>query len=65
MALGSNSGMGFLRTNVLQLAQNGEFVLDYEILVKTMEVDGVQIENKLKKNMKKNSLKHWATGLRS
>ena len=26
---------------------------------------GVQIENKLKKNMKKNSLKHWATGLRS
>ena len=65
MALRSNSGMGFLRTNDLQLAQNGEFGLDYEILVKTMEVDGVQIENKLKKIMKKNSLKHWATGLRS
>ena len=65
MALGSNTGMGFLRTNALQLAQNGEFVLDYEILVKTVEVDGVQIENKLKKNMKNNSLKHWATSLRS
>ena len=57
--------MGFLRTNDLQLAQNGDFVLDYGILEKTMEVDSVQIENKLKKNMKKNSLKHWAIGLRS
>ena len=57
--------MGFIRKNGLQLAQNGEFVLDYGILVKTVEVDGVQIENKLKKNMKKNSLKHWATGLGS
>ena len=65
MALGSNTGMGFLRTNDLQLAQNSEFVLDYGILVKTVEVDGVQIENKMKKNKKKNSLKHWATGLRS
>ena len=65
MAIGSNSRMGFLRTNDLQLAQNGELVLDYGILVKTVEVDGVKIENKLKKNMKKNSLKHWATGLRS
>ena len=57
--------MGFLRTNDLQLAQNGEFVLDYGILVKTVEVDGVQIENKMEKNKKKNSLKHWATSLRS
>ena len=57
--------MGFLHENDLKLAQNGEFVLDYGILEKTVEVDGVQIENKLKKNMKKNSLKHWATGLRS
>ena len=65
MALGSNTGIGFLRVNDLQLAQNGEFVLDYGMLVKTMEVDGVQNENKLKKNMKKNSLKHWVTGLRS
>ena len=58
MALGSYTGMGFLRTNDLKLAQNGEFVLDYGILVKTVEFDGVQIENKLKKNMKNNSLKH-------
>ena len=65
MALGSNSGMSFFRTNDLQLAQNGEFVLDYGILVKTVEVDGVQIENKMEKNKKKNSLKHWTTSLRS
>ena len=52
--------MGFVHTNDLQLAQNCEFVLDYGSLVKIVEVDGVQIENKLKKNMKKNSLKHWA-----
>ena len=45
--------------------QNGEFNLDYGILVKTVEVDGVQIENKMKKTKKKNFLKHWATGLRS
>ena len=57
--------MSFLRTSDLQLAQNGEFVLDYGILVKIVEVDGVQIENKLKKNMKKNSFKDWVTGLRS
>ena len=40
--LGSNSGMSFLRTN--DLRQNGEFVLDYGILVKIVEVDGVQAE---------------------
>ena len=57
--------MGFFRTNDWQLAQNSEFVLDYGILVKTVEIDGVQAENKMKKNKKKNSLKHWATGLRS
>ena len=65
MALGSNSGIGFLRTNDLQLAQNGEFVLDYGILVKTMIIGGLKAENKMKRNKKKNSLKHWATGLRS
>ena len=58
MALRSNTEIGFLHENDLQLAQNGEFVLDYGILLKTVEVDGVQIENKLKRNMKKNSLKH-------
>ena len=31
MALGSNTGMGFLGVNDLQLAQNGEFVLDYGV----------------------------------
>ena len=57
--------MGFLRTNDVQLAQNGEFVLDYGILVKTKVYGVLQAENKMKKNKKKNSLKHWATGLRS
>ena len=65
MALGSNSGTGFLCTNCLQLAKKGEFQFGFWGFVKTVEVDGVQIENKLKKNMKKNSLKHWATDLRS
>ena len=45
--------------------QNGEFVLDYGILVKTVRIGGLQAENKMKKNKKKNSLKHWATGLSS
>ena len=57
--------MGFLHTNDLKLAQNGEFVLEYGILVKTVRIGGLQAENKMKKNNKKNSLKHWATGLRS
>ena len=47
------------------MAQNGEFVLDYRNLVKTMVNGGFQAENKIKKNKKKNSLKYWATGLRS
>ena len=34
-------------------------------LVKTVRVGCVQIEIKMKENKKKNSLKHWATGLRS
>ena len=62
MALGSNTEMSFLHTNDLQLAQNGEFDLDYGILVKTVEVDGLQTENKLKKNNKRTSLKYQATG---
>ena len=41
--------MGFLSTNDFQLAQNGEFVLDYGILVKTMRISGLQAENKMKK----------------
>ena len=35
------------------------------ILVKTVRVGYVQIEIKMKENKKNNSLKHWATGLRS
>ena len=31
-------------------------------LGKNRGVDGLQTENKMKKNKKKNSLKHWATG---
>ena len=38
--------------------QNCDFVLDYGILVKTMEDKGVQIENKMKKTKKMNSFKH-------
>ena len=39
------------------------FRLDFRASVKTVEVDGVQIDIKMKKNKKKNSLKHWATRL--
>ena len=65
MALGSKSGMGFLRTNDLQLAQKGEFQFGFWGFVKIVRFGRLQTENKLKKNMKKNSLKHWATSLRS
>ena len=34
-------------------------------LSKNRGVDGLQTENKIKKNKKNNSLKHWATGFRS
>ena len=56
--------MGFLRTNDLSEVKNGEFGLDFKV-VKNRGVDGLQTENKMKKNNKKNSLKHWATGFRS
>ena len=41
------------------------FNLDYGNFVKTVVYGGLQAENKMEKNNKKNSLKHWATGLRS
>ena len=41
------------------------FNLDYGVVIKTVRVDGVQIKIKMKKNKKKNSLNHWATGFRS
>ena len=45
--------------------QNDEFVFDYGILVKTVRIGGLQAENKMNKNKKKNSFKQWATHLRS
>ena len=33
--LGSNTGMGFLRTNDLSEVKNGEFDLDFKVWVKT------------------------------
>ena len=33
-------------------------------LGKNRGVDGLQTENKMKKNKKNNSLKHWATGFK-
>ena len=41
------------------------FNLDYGVVIKTVRVDGVQIKIKMKKNKKKNSLKHWAIGFSS
>ena len=35
--LGSNTGMGFLRTNDLSEVKNGEFCLDFKVWVKTGE----------------------------
>ena len=40
------------------------FNLDFQVRVKTGEVDSVQIKIKMKKNKKKKSLKSRATGLR-
>ena len=36
--LGSNTGMGFLRTNDLSEVKNGEFDLDFTVWVKTWEL---------------------------
>ena len=33
--LGSNTGMGFLHTNDLSEVQNGEFSLDFKVVIKT------------------------------
>ena len=63
MALGSNTGMGFLRTKWFIVIQNGEFQFGFLVLIKTIVYGGLQAENKMKKNKKKNSLKHRATGV--
>ena len=34
-------------------------------MIKIVVYGGLQAENKMKKHKKKNSLKHWAIGLRS
>ena len=50
--------MGFLRTNDLSEVKNGEFDLDFKVVIKTGGVSGLQAKNKMKKNKKKNSIKH-------
>ena len=57
--------MGFLRISDLSEFKNGEFQFGFSGLGKNREVNGLQTENKMKKNKKKNSLKHWATVFRS
>ena len=44
---------------------NSIWIFRFWDLVKTVGICGLQAENKMKKNKKKNSLNHWATGLRS
>ena len=55
--------MGFLRTNDLSEIKTGELHLDFGVRLKTVGWL-VETENKMKKNKKKNSLKHWATGFK-
>ena len=45
--------------------KNREFQFGFQDLVKTVMYGGLQAKNKMKKHKKKNSLNHWATGLRS
>ena len=47
--LGSNTGMGFLRTNDLSEVKNGELNLDFKGWVKTWEIGCSLIETKIKK----------------
>ena len=44
--LGSNSGMGFLRTNDSQLIETGEFQFGFGMLLKTMGVGGLKLKIK-------------------
>ena len=41
------------------------FNLDFQVWVKTGELMVCKLKIKMKKNKKKNSFKHWATGFRS
>ena len=47
------------------MIQNGEFKFAFLGLIKIVVYGGLQDENKMTKNKKKNSLKHRAIGLRS
>ena len=42
--------------------QNGEFHFGFKEFIKTVRVGWLQADNKMKKNKKKNSLKHWSSG---
>ena len=62
MALGSNSGMGFLRTNDSQLIETGEIQFGFRVLLKTVRVDCLLAENKISKKYKiEDSFKRWVT----
>ena len=52
--------MGFLRTNDLSEIKTGELNLDFRVWLKQGS-GWFATENKMKKNKKNNSLKHWAT----
>ena len=44
--------MVFFVQMIYSEGQNGEFGLDFGVLVKTVRIGGLQAENKMKKNVK-------------
>ena len=44
--LGSNTGMGFLRTNDLSEVKNCEFCLDFKVVIKTVGFWGLKLKIK-------------------
>ena len=63
--LGSNSGIGFLRTNDSKVIETGEFQFRFGVLLKTVRVDCLQAENKISKKCKIEFLVvlgHWGWG---
>ena len=64
--LGSNSGMGFLRTNDSQVIETAEFQFGFGVLLKTVRVDCLHAKNKISKKCKIEfliMLGHWDWGL--
>ena len=58
--------MGFLRTNDLSEAKNGEFDLDFKVVIKTGELVVCKLKirrNKILKELLK-ALGHWVSGPR-